>query len=177
MRAVRFKNHLGFEYDEETFQAIKQAAEQGKVAEIATDRLRNELTALLVHPTRRQAIQDLDELGILAKVLPEVTAGKGTDQPHKYHAEGDVLRHELLILDQLPDHPSKRLAWAEVVQVNLRSGDPWVSLDLADGTTLAVMGIQPGIARERAVADARALRALVDQHGSAAPEPPGGSPR
>lgn len=115
MRAVRFKNHLGFKYDDETFQAIKQAVEEGKVAEIATDRLRNELTALLIHPTRRQAMQDLDRLGILTKVLPEVTAGKGTDQPHKYHAEGDVWRHELLILDQLPDHPSKRLAWAALL--------------------------------------------------------------
>jgi hypothetical protein len=60
----------------------------------------------------------------------------------------------------------RRLAWAEIVQVNLRAGDPWVQLDLADGTCLAVMGIQPGIARERAIADARALRALADAHGT-----------
>lgn len=115
MRAVRFKNHLEFQYDQGSFEAIKRAAEQGKVADIATDRLRSELTALLIHPTRRQAMQDLDRLGILEKVLPEVTAGKGTNQPHDYHAEGDVWRHELLILDQLPDHPSKRLAWAALL--------------------------------------------------------------
>jgi len=60
----------------------------------------------------------------------------------------------------------RRLAWAEIVQVNLRSGDPWVQLDLADGTCLAVMGIQPGIARERAVSDARTLRALAERYGS-----------
>jgi hypothetical protein len=57
---------------------------------------------------------------------------------------------------------SRRLAWAEIVQVNLRSGDPWVFLDLSDGTSLAAMGIQPGIAKERAISDARALRALAD---------------
>ncbi|OEU92130.1 hypothetical protein DB35_05890 [Streptomyces abyssalis] len=60
----------------------------------------------------------------------------------------------------------RRLEWAEVLRVNLRQGDPWVSLDLADGTSLAAMGIQPGIARERAIADAAALRALAEKHGT-----------
>jgi hypothetical protein len=56
----------------------------------------------------------------------------------------------------------RRLAWAEVVQVRLRPGDPWVFLDLSDGTSLPVLGIQPGMAREQALRDARALRALVE---------------
>ncbi|MET7640035.1 PH domain-containing protein [Streptomyces sp. NPDC005438] len=60
----------------------------------------------------------------------------------------------------------RRLEWAEVLRVNLRSGDPWVSLDLSDGTTLAAMGIQTGIARERAIADARTLRALCEAYGA-----------
>ncbi|MGW2230288.1 PH domain-containing protein [Streptomyces formicae] len=57
---------------------------------------------------------------------------------------------------------SRRLAWAEIVQVNLRPGDPWVFLNLSDGTSLPALGIQPGIARQQAVGDARALRALVE---------------
>ncbi|WP_327357548.1 PH domain-containing protein [Streptomyces sp. NBC_01304] len=60
----------------------------------------------------------------------------------------------------------RRLAWAEIVQVNLRPGDPWVFLNLTDGTSLAAMGIQPGIAKQRAISDARALRALAEAHGS-----------
>ncbi|MFI8305928.1 PH domain-containing protein [Streptomyces sp. NPDC085927] len=55
----------------------------------------------------------------------------------------------------------RRLEWAQILQVNLRPGDPWVFLDLSDGTSLPVLGIQPGIAREHAIADARALRALA----------------
>lgn len=62
----------------------------------------------------------------------------------------------------------RRLDWAEVLRVNLRSGDPWVYLDLADGTSLAAMGIQPGIARQQAIADAKALRALAHTHGTGA---------
>ncbi|MBL1096607.1 PH domain-containing protein [Streptomyces coffeae] len=60
----------------------------------------------------------------------------------------------------------RRLEWAEVLRVNLRPGDPWVFLDLADGTSLPAMGIQPGIAKERAINDARALRALAEKHGT-----------
>ncbi|MFD5494558.1 PH domain-containing protein [Streptomyces sp. NPDC001812] len=55
----------------------------------------------------------------------------------------------------------RRLEWAQILQVNLRPGDPWVFLDLSDGTSMPVLGIQPGIARERAIADAQALRALA----------------
>jgi hypothetical protein len=65
----------------------------------------------------------------------------------------------------------RRLAWAEVLRVNLRPGDAWVHLDLADGTTLAVMGIQPGIAKQQALSDARLLRSLVETLGEA----PGGT--
>ncbi|MFI1330172.1 PH domain-containing protein [Streptomyces sp. NPDC020845] len=60
----------------------------------------------------------------------------------------------------------RRLAWAEVLRVNLRPGDPWVYLDLSDGTSLAAMGIQPGIAKARAIDDARTLRALAEHHGT-----------
>ncbi|WP_342749012.1 PH domain-containing protein [Streptomyces zhaozhouensis] len=62
----------------------------------------------------------------------------------------------------------RRLAWPEIVRVTLRPGDPWVTLDLADGTVLPVMAIQPGVSRERSLADARTLRALVESRGSAA---------
>ena len=37
---------------------------------------------------------------------------------------------------------SRRLEWAEIVSVRFGAGRPWVQLDLADGDTLAVMGVQ-----------------------------------
>ncbi|MGP4009446.1 PH domain-containing protein [Streptomyces sp. 4N124] len=58
----------------------------------------------------------------------------------------------------------RRLEWAEILQVNLRPGDPWVFLNLSDGTSLPALGIQPGIAKQRAIADARTLRALAEAH-------------
>ncbi|MEU8508484.1 PH domain-containing protein [Streptomyces brevispora] len=61
---------------------------------------------------------------------------------------------------------TRRLSWAEIVRVNLRVGDPWVFLDLSDGTSMPALGIQPGIAKEQAIRDARALRALAENHGT-----------
>ncbi|MEU2113599.1 PH domain-containing protein [Streptomyces sp. NPDC019507] len=61
---------------------------------------------------------------------------------------------------------TRRLDWAEIVRVNLRPGDPWVFLDLSDGTSLPVLGIQPGIARHHAIRDARALRLLAESRGT-----------
>ncbi|MDH6539041.1 PH domain-containing protein [Streptomyces sp. SPB4] len=63
---------------------------------------------------------------------------------------------------------TRRLEWPQILRVNLRPGDPWVFLDLSDGTSLPVLGIQPGIARARAIEDARALRALAETRGTGA---------
>ncbi|MCX5260472.1 PH domain-containing protein [Streptomyces canus] len=61
----------------------------------------------------------------------------------------------------------RRLEWAEIIQVNLRPGDPWVFLNLSDGTSLPALGIQPGIAKQQAIADAKALRALAEARSTA----------
>ncbi|MFK0019577.1 PH domain-containing protein [Streptomyces sp. NPDC090798] len=64
----------------------------------------------------------------------------------------------------------RHLDWAEILQVNLRPGDPWVFLNLSDGTSLPALGIQPGIARQHAIEDARALRALAEARSIGDPE-------
>lgn len=58
---------------------------------------------------------------------------------------------------------TRRVTWAEVVSVRFGQGRAWVQLDLADGQTLAVMGIQQadGV---RAQAEARRLATLVALH-------------
>ncbi|MEV7089236.1 PH domain-containing protein [Streptomyces sp. NPDC093085] len=61
---------------------------------------------------------------------------------------------------------TRRLEWAEILRVNLRPGDPWVFLDLSDGSSLPALGIQPGMAKERAIRDARALRDLAESRSA-----------
>lgn len=54
----------------------------------------------------------------------------------------------------------REYAWAEIVAVHLPPGAPWVTLDLADGETASVMGIQ-GSDGARAQEAVRRLRLIV----------------
>ena len=58
---------------------------------------------------------------------------------------------------------TRRLEWAEIVSVRFGEGRPWVQLDLADGDTLAVMGIQRADGAF-AIGEARRLATLVAEH-------------
>ncbi len=61
---------------------------------------------------------------------------------------------------------TRRLEWAEIVLVRFGQGRAWAQLDLADGDTLAVMGIQRSDG-ERAEREATRLATLVQLHGAA----------
>jgi Bacterial PH domain len=58
---------------------------------------------------------------------------------------------------------SRRLEWPEILGIRYGSGDPWVSLDLSDGDTLAVMAIQRADG-ERATQEAGRLATLIALH-------------
>lgn len=64
----------------------------------------------------------------------------------------------------------RRLEWAEIVNVRLGSGDPWVILDVSDGETVAVMAIQASDG-EHGREQARRLARLVAE----GTRPPGDS--
>ena len=56
----------------------------------------------------------------------------------------------------------REFEWPQVLAVHLPPGAPWVTLDLADGTTVAAMGIQ-GSDGNRARSAVRQLRAVVER--------------
>lgn len=62
-----------------------------------------------------------------------------------------------------------RYEWAEVLDVSMAVGDPWPTLDLADGNSIGAMGIQ-GAERAFAARATAELRLLLRRHGEA-PEP------
>ncbi|MCR6033703.1 PH domain-containing protein [Nocardioides sp. zg-579] len=57
---------------------------------------------------------------------------------------------------------TRSFTWAEVVAVHLPPGAPWATIDLSDGRTVSVMGLQ-GSDGERARAAVRELRRLADE--------------
>lgn len=60
-------------------------------------------------------------------------------------------------------------AWAQVVAIRLPQGAPWARLDLSDGTTSPVLGIQ-GSDGPRARAHIAEVRALIDAHHGDVPD-------
>ncbi len=109
LRAVRFATKLDFELAPATADAIRMNAD--KTAKLAAERVRVELDKMLTGPQPSRAVKLLHKLALLDAVLPEVSAMDGVEQPEKFHPEGDVLVHTLLMLDYMK-LPSSELAWS-----------------------------------------------------------------
>ena len=77
--------------------------------------MRDELTKMLTEGHARRAFELLDRTGLLNEVLPEIDRMKGVEQPPEFHPEGDVWIHTLLLLEKLPPHCSRTLAWGALL--------------------------------------------------------------
>ena len=111
LRAVRLAASLEFRIEPGTWQAVGECAHM--VEALAAERVRDELTRILVEGASARGFELLLESGLLPRVLPEVAALKGVPQPPEHHPEGDVWRHVQLMLRQVDalDDPSPTLAW------------------------------------------------------------------
>jgi poly(A) polymerase len=113
LRAVRFAARFGYTIEPRTFQAIQKTASQ--IDQVSQERVRDELTRMLIEGHARQAFLLLDESGLLREVLPEIEAMKGVEQPPQFHPEGDVFIHTLLLLEWLPHPCPITLAWGALL--------------------------------------------------------------
>ena len=115
LRAIRIKNRLGFTYDPSVKQAITQAVQEGYIAKISPDKLRQELGDILVDASRVQALLDMDNFGILSVILPEVAALRRVEQSPKLHGDSSVWQHTLSVMRHLPPNPNYILVWAALL--------------------------------------------------------------
>ncbi len=164
LRAVRFAARLAFEIEGETRRAIAEHA--GHIRQISAERVRDELTKMLVEGRAASAMQTLLELGLLAEVLPEVVAMDGVPQPPEFHPEGDVWTHVKMLLDGL-DGPSAALAWAALLH---DIGKP-LTYEVADRIRFnkhdvvgAAMATEVCQRLRMSKADTEAISALTAQH-------------
>ncbi len=100
LRAVRFATVPGFEIEPETRRAVRENA--AHIREVSAERIRDELMKIFLAPARVRGWDLLDESGLMAQVLPELTALKGCEQPPQFHPEGDVFVHTRIMLGLLP---------------------------------------------------------------------------
>jgi putative nucleotidyltransferase with HDIG domain len=95
LRAVRVAAELGFEIEPQTAAWIRRDA--ALLALPAAERVRDEFVRVLALPGAAAHLQQLDELGLLPPVVPELEPLKRVTQspPHRF----DVWRHTLLVVD------------------------------------------------------------------------------
>ena len=113
LRAVRFAARFDYEIEPETFAAIQRHAPE--IQMVSRERVRDELTRMLIEGHARRAFLLLDATGLLSEVLPELSAMKGIEQPPQFHPEGDVFVHTLMLLDFLPRPCPPTLAWGALL--------------------------------------------------------------
>ncbi|MEA5052094.1 MAG: CCA tRNA nucleotidyltransferase [Propionicimonas sp.] len=96
MRAARFTSQLGFVPVPEVVAAMRQMAPRLEI--VSAERIRNELSKLLLTDNPRPGLNLLVETGVAALVLPELPALKMERDEHNHHK--DVYEHSLTVLDQ-----------------------------------------------------------------------------
>ena len=100
MRGARFASQLGFEIDPEAFDAMRGMADRIQI--ISAERVRDELSKLLLSDDPRPGLEALVDSGIAALVLPELPALKLEADEHHHHK--DVYQHTLTVVMQAMDY-------------------------------------------------------------------------
>lgn len=94
LRAVRLAASLNFTLTPETETAVRQAAPL--LSAVSAERIRDELVKMLTTAVPAQAIRQMETLGLLAVVLPEIAALADVTQSAPHHEP--VLAHTLSVL-------------------------------------------------------------------------------
>jgi poly(A) polymerase len=99
MRAARFGSQLLFSVDDDIRQATTEMA--GRIAIVSAERVRDELSKLLLGRSPREGLEFMVDTGLAEHVLPELPALKLEIDEHHHHK--DVYQHTLTVLDQAID--------------------------------------------------------------------------
>ncbi|MSQ33196.1 MAG: HD domain-containing protein [Dehalococcoidia bacterium] len=91
LRVIRLAAQLDFAVEPGTRLLLRRDA--ALLGSVAPERLRDELCLLLATPRAYWALRELDALGILARLLPELEPARGVGQPSEHH--WDVFDHLL----------------------------------------------------------------------------------
>lgn len=166
LRGVRFSARFNYTIEPSTFAAIQKLANQ--IAVVSRERVRDELTRMLIEGHASKAFLMLDESGLLQYVLPEISAMRGVEQPPEFHPEGDVFVHTLLLLDNLPQPCTPTLAWGALLHDVGKPATFRIAPDRIrfDGHVDVGVKIARGICRGLRFSndDTEQILALVDNH-------------
>ncbi|MBO5875008.1 MAG: HD domain-containing protein [Alistipes sp.] len=113
MRGVRFATQLGFDIEDETFEAIKRNAERIRI--VSKERIATELNKIICSPRPSIGFELLDLTGLLPLIFPEMAKLKGVERRNG-HAHKDNFQHTLKVLDNVARRSDDMwLRWAAVL--------------------------------------------------------------
>ncbi len=113
MRAVRFATQLGFDIEDETFEAIKRNAHRIEI--VSGERILLELNKIIMSPVPSIGFNLLPITGLLKLIFPEMSSLAGVDKVGK-HAHKDNLVHTLMVLDNVARKSDDLyLRWAAIM--------------------------------------------------------------
>ncbi len=91
LRGPRLAGRLKFMLEPETARLIRREAR--RLDDVAPERVRDELMAILAQDGARAQLEVLDRLDLLCRIIPELELTKGVDQPSAHY--WDVWNHNL----------------------------------------------------------------------------------
>ena len=97
LRAFSFSCVLGFRIEKKTLKLIK--ANKEKITGVSWERIRDELFKILDTPCAYDCLVELEKLGILGVLFPELSPMRGLKQGPYHHL--DIFKHSLETLRQL----------------------------------------------------------------------------
>ena len=96
MRAARFASQLDFEIDADVVSSIKDLS--ARIAIVSAERVRDELTKILMSPNPRKGITILVDTGLAEIFIPEIPELRLEVDEHHHHK--DVYEHSITVLEQ-----------------------------------------------------------------------------
>lgn len=106
VRAAQFASRFGFQIDPET----KQLAQQVDASQMAPERITEEMRKVF-NKSHKPSIffKELDEMGQLEKLFPEVKKLQEVRQDPIHHPEGNAYIHTMQVMDRISESDKRKL--------------------------------------------------------------------
>lgn len=108
IRLARFSAKFGWSIPLTVLRSAKRQAARIKI--VSAERIMGELEKVMVLGKLEKAIRIMSVTGLLKFVMPEIEALKGVKQNPKWHNEGDVFEHTMMVLKWAPAGVESQMA-------------------------------------------------------------------
>lgn len=96
IRLIRFQTKYNWKIPKSVIRTVRRNSNRIKI--VSGERIRDELKKIMKFGKLAKAIRLMKAMNLLKYIFPEVEDLMGVEQPKEHHAEGDVYKHTLQVL-------------------------------------------------------------------------------